>query len=105
MRASVRTHAEPDLFARSKLPQLCGGHIELLAHVRSRPTGHGRARCCRAARVLRKRYGVLHFYFDVFNLFNANTVTAVSNTLGRNWLRIDDILPPRVIRLGGAWDF
>ena len=55
----VCTHAEQDLFARSKLPQLCGGHIELLAHVRSRPTGHGRARCCRAARVLRKRYGVL----------------------------------------------
>ena len=59
MGAYVCTHAEPDLFARSKLPQLCGGHIELLAHVRSRPTGHGRARCCCAARVLRKRYGVL----------------------------------------------
>ena len=59
MGAYVCTHAEPDLFARSKLPQLCGGHIELLAHVRSRPTGHGSARCCCAARVLRKRYGVL----------------------------------------------
>ncbi len=51
------------------------------------------------------RYGVLHFYFDVFNLFNANTVTELNERLGGNWLRIDDILPPRVIRLGGAWDF
>ena len=51
------------------------------------------------------RYGVLHFYFDVFNLFNANTITELNETLGRNWLRIDDILPPRVIRIGGAWDF
>ncbi len=51
------------------------------------------------------RYGVLHFYFDVFNLLNANTVTELNERLGRNWLRIDDILPPRVIRIGGAWDF
>jgi len=51
------------------------------------------------------RFGVLHFYFDVFNLFNANTITELNERLGRNWLRIDDILPPRVIRIGGAWDF
>ncbi len=51
------------------------------------------------------RYGVLHFYFDVFNLFNANTVLELNETFGRNWLRIDDVLPPRVIRLGAAWDF
>ena len=51
------------------------------------------------------RYGVLHFYFDVFNLFNANTITELNETLGSQWLRIDDILPPRVIRIGGAWDF
>ena len=51
------------------------------------------------------RYGVLHFYLDVFNAFNANTITELNETLGRNWLRIDDILPPRVIRIGGAWDF
>ena len=51
------------------------------------------------------RYGVLHFYFDVFNLFNANTITELNETFGQNWLRIDNVLPPRVIRLGGAWDF
>ena len=48
---------------------------------------------------------MLHFYFDVFNLFNANTITELNERLGRNWLRIDDILPLRVIRVGGAWDF
>jgi len=51
------------------------------------------------------RYGVLHFYFDVFNAFNANTVTEFEWTLGRTYGEITDILPPRVIRLGGAWDF
>jgi hypothetical protein len=51
------------------------------------------------------RYGVLHFYLDVFNVFNVNTVTDLNETLGNNWLRIDDVMPPRVIRIGGAWDF
>jgi hypothetical protein len=51
------------------------------------------------------KYGVVHFYFDVFNLFNANTVTSLTDNVGRNWLRINDVLSPRVIRLGGAWDF
>jgi hypothetical protein len=51
------------------------------------------------------RYGVLHFYFDVFNLFNVNTITELNEVLGNNWLRVDDVMPPRVIRIGGAWDF
>ncbi len=51
------------------------------------------------------KYGVLHFYFDVFNLFNSNTITEFEWTLGRRYGEIQDILPPRVIRLGGAWDF
>ncbi len=25
-------------------------------------------------------------------------------SVGPNWLRINDILPPRVIRVGGVWD-
>ncbi|MCH7825299.1 MAG: hypothetical protein IH849_10890 [Acidobacteria bacterium] len=48
---------------------------------------------------------MLHFYFDVFNVLNANTVTQLNRALGSTWLRIDDLLPPRVMRLGGAWDF
>jgi hypothetical protein len=51
------------------------------------------------------RYGVLHFYFDVFNLFNANTATEFEWTLGPQYMETTDILQPRVIRLGGAWDF
>jgi len=51
------------------------------------------------------RYGILHFYFDVFNLFNSNTITEFDWDLGRYYNEIQDILPPRVIRLGGAWDF
>jgi len=51
------------------------------------------------------RYGVLHFYVDVFNLFNSNVVTEFEWTLGRRYGEITDILPPRVIRIGGAWDF
>ncbi len=48
---------------------------------------------------------MLHFYFDVFNLFNANTITEFRWTLGSRYQEIQDILHPRVIRLGGAWDF
>jgi hypothetical protein len=51
------------------------------------------------------RYGVLHFYFDVFNLFNSNVVTEFLWNLGPRYGEIQDILPPRVIRIGGAWDF
>ena len=51
------------------------------------------------------RYGVLHFYFDVFNLFNSNVITEFGWTLGPNYMEIQDVLPPRVIRIGGAWDF
>ncbi len=51
------------------------------------------------------RYGTLHFYFDVFNLFNSNVVTEFNWNLGRRYGEIQDILPPRGIRIGGAWDF
>jgi hypothetical protein len=51
------------------------------------------------------RYGVLHFYVDVFNLLNSNIITEFDWDLGPEYMDIQDILPPRVIRLGGAWDF
>jgi hypothetical protein len=47
----------------------------------------------------------VHFYFDVFNLFNANTITEFRWGLGPRYQEIQDVLPPRVIRIGGAWDF
>lgn len=66
------------------------------------------------------RYGVLHFYFDVFNIFNVNTITGGTGTVlnpaystNRYFYEDGDqiigqvtaIVPPRVIRIGGAWDF
>ncbi|MCH7824398.1 MAG: TonB-dependent receptor [Acidobacteria bacterium] len=51
------------------------------------------------------RYGVMHIYFDVFNVLNVNTVTAARGRSGSRFGEINNIIPPRVIRLGGAWDF
>ena len=48
---------------------------------------------------------VLHFYFDVSNLFNNNVVTEFGWTLGPRYREIQDILPPRVTRIGGALGF
>ena len=54
---------------------------------------------------IRDRYGVVHFYFDVFNALNANTVTGLYTTINSRWMNITGLLPPRVMRIGGAWDF
>ena len=51
------------------------------------------------------RYGVAHFYFDVFNVFNINTSTSLRTTSGSRYGEIRSIVPPRVIRIGGAFDF
>ena len=51
------------------------------------------------------KYGVVHFYFDVFNALNANTVTGLYTTINSRWMDITGLLPPRVMRIGGAWDF
>ena len=51
------------------------------------------------------KYGVLHAYLDVFNVFNANNVISASGTSGGNFDNISNILSPRMIRIGGAWDF
>ena len=50
-------------------------------------------------------YGVLHAYFDLFNLFNVNSVLSAENESGPVYNRINSIIPPRVFRIGGAWDF
>ena len=51
------------------------------------------------------KYGVLHAYLDVFNALNTNAVTSASARSGPNFDRIRDIISPRVIRIGAAWDF
>jgi len=67
------------------------------------------------------KYGVLHSYLDVFNAFNVNTITSGASTVtsplyGTNDFYYENdageiigsvygIVPPRLVRIGGAWDF
>jgi hypothetical protein len=51
------------------------------------------------------RWGVGRFYADVFNLFNGNAVTEQETVSGPHWGDVYDLAPPRVFRLGFAWDF
>ena len=51
------------------------------------------------------KYGVVHAYFDVFNVMNANTITSFYTTINSRWMEPTYVLPPRVMRIGGAWDF
>ena len=51
------------------------------------------------------KYGVVHAYFDVFNVMNANTITSFYSTINSRWGEPTYVLPPRVMRIGGAWDF
>ncbi len=51
------------------------------------------------------RYGLLHIYADVFNLFNTNAVTRQGNISGVNFERVFDLVPPRVFRIGVGWDY
>lgn len=51
------------------------------------------------------RYGLLHVYADLFNLFNTNAVTQQGNTSGVNFERVFNLVPPRVFRIGVGWDY
>jgi len=51
------------------------------------------------------RWGSLRVIADVFNVFNNNTVTNQETTSGPYWGDIYDLVQPRVIRLGFAWDY
>jgi hypothetical protein len=44
-------------------------------------------------------------YVDVFNIFNAGTVTAVNTTYGAAWLTPQAILQGRYVRFGTQWSF
>ncbi|MBI4474874.1 MAG: hypothetical protein HY646_19535, partial [Acidobacteria bacterium] len=43
--------------------------------------------------------------FDLFNSLNANTVTEVRERMGSDFLRPEEILSPRIFRLGARWRF
>lgn len=49
--------------------------------------------------------GKLSFYFDVFNLLNANPTTDIGWNTADNYGRIYEILSPRIIRLGAKFTF
>ena len=43
--------------------------------------------------------------FDVYNIFNANTVLGVATTYGSAWLRPTTILGARLFKFGGQFDW
>ena len=51
------------------------------------------------------RWGVLHVYADLFNVFNDNTVTAIEVDSSAAYNNIFWLVSPRVFRLGVGFDF
>lgn len=51
------------------------------------------------------RWGLLHVYADLFNLFNTNTVTAIEVDSSSAYDNIFRLVSPRVFRLGFGWEF
>ena len=49
--------------------------------------------------------GFMNVSFDVLNVLNTNAITAASYVSGPSYARVTDILPPRTIRFGVAYDF
>jgi outer membrane receptor protein involved in Fe transport len=49
--------------------------------------------------------GFMNASFDVLNVLNTNAITAASYVSGPSFARVTDILPPRTIRFGVAYDF
>jgi hypothetical protein len=43
--------------------------------------------------------------FDIYNLFNANTVLSVNTRLGPSWLRPASVLGARLFKFGVQLDF
>ncbi len=43
--------------------------------------------------------------FDVYNLFNVDTVLAANGTFGASWLRPTTVIGPRMMKLGAVVDF
>ena len=51
------------------------------------------------------RWGRLSFQFDLFNLLNENAVRSAFQTSGRAYGRINNIVAPRMFRVGIGWRF
>ena len=55
--------------------------------------------------VLPGRYGRLTANVDIFNLFNAGTVTAFRTLTAANFKEVTALLDPRIVRFGLTYDF
>jgi hypothetical protein len=51
------------------------------------------------------KYGMARLFFDVFNLFNSNTETAIEVDSSATYNNIFWMVSPRVFRLGMGWEF
>ena len=43
--------------------------------------------------------------FDIYNVLNASTVLGVNAAYGANWLKPTAIVPARLFKFGGQFDF
>jgi hypothetical protein len=59
----------------------------------------------RLAKVLKTRIGRFQAMFDVYNVLNANPVTALITTLGPAWQRPTQILDARLFKFGMQYEF
>ncbi len=59
----------------------------------------------RASKIFELPLGNLEVMFDVFNLFNSNTVIDQGVQIGNSLGEIYEILGPRIARFGVKWDF
>jgi outer membrane receptor protein involved in Fe transport len=50
-------------------------------------------------------HGRIQPTFDLYNLFNASTITQVNTTYGQTWLTPRGVLPGRLFKLGVQIDF
>jgi hypothetical protein len=59
----------------------------------------------RLAKVLRFGGASVRVMFDVYNLFNANSILAIQTRYGQSWLQPTQILDARLFKLGAQFDF
>lgn len=59
----------------------------------------------RLAKILRVRQTTVKAMFDVYNLFNANSILAIITRHGSSWLRPTQILDARLIKFGAQIEF
>jgi hypothetical protein len=59
----------------------------------------------RFTKILKVGRGRLQGMFDIYNIFNANTVLVSRNTYGPAWLNAGQVLGARLFKFGAQLDF